>query len=159
VKPPRVGHPVRDSREEISRLGQPPDFIDKFSWADRWYEMSTDPSRHVYLHELDGTICGFVGFRLRKGKTSFIDEVGVDEKFKGRGLGGHLMRWAEHCARHRNCGRVELLSVDDEVEWYKYLGYSLVSTKPLRISGHEFHLMDKKLLYNLADDETLDMGG
>jgi hypothetical protein len=24
VKPPRVGHPVRDSGEEISRLGQPP---------------------------------------------------------------------------------------------------------------------------------------
>jgi GNAT superfamily N-acetyltransferase len=134
------------------------DFIDKLSWEDRLYEMHTDPQRHIYLHELDGEVCGFVSFRIRKSKTILVDELGVDKKFAGQRLGGHLMRWAEHYARHRNCKVIELLAVDNKVEWYQKLGYTTIPDKPLRLSGHDFYTMSKKLLYNLADDHTLDMG-
>jgi GNAT superfamily N-acetyltransferase len=134
------------------------DFMDKLSWEDRLYEIHTDPNRHVYLHELDGVVCGFLSFRLKR-KTSLVDEIGVDKKFQGRGLGGHLMRWAEHYARHKNCARIALLAVDDEVAWYKDLGYEAIGARPLKLSGHEFQRMHKKLLYNLADDDTLEMGG
>jgi hypothetical protein len=68
------------------------------------------------------------------------------------------MRWAEHCGRHRNCTAVELWAIDNRIKWYTDLGYEVGRRAPLKIGGHEFSLMRKKLLFNLADDNTLAMG-
>jgi GNAT superfamily N-acetyltransferase/hypoxanthine-guanine phosphoribosyltransferase len=134
------------------------DFIDKVSWEDRLYETTTDKRRHVYLHEENRVVCGFVSFRFTRNKTVLVDEVAVDKKYRGRRLGGHLMRWAEHCARHKNCSRIELWAVQDKVKFYEHLGYESKGKEPLHLSGEDFWRMHKKLLYNLANDDTLAMG-
>lgn len=121
--------------------------------------MATDPGKHVYLHEQNGSICGFVSFRFPRNRTLLIDEIAVDSKYRGQKLGAHLMRWAEHCGRHRNCTAIELWGVGDKVEWYRKLGYELSGRPALRIAGREFLLMHKKVLFNLANDDTLSMGG
>lgn len=145
-----------DASRKMIETGR--DFIDKITWEDRLYEVATDPGKHVYLYEQNGEVCGFVSFRLPRNRTLLIDEVAVDLRYRGQRLGGHLMRWAEHFGRHRNCTAVELWAVADRVGWYKDLGYEPSGKPPLKIGGHEFWFMRKKLLYNLADDDTLTMG-
>jgi N-acetylglutamate synthase-like GNAT family acetyltransferase/hypoxanthine-guanine phosphoribosyltransferase len=147
---------AEDAERKMIRTGE--DFIDKISWEDRLYEIANDTSRQVYLHEKNDAICGFISFRFKDGKTVFVDEIAIDKNYRKQGLGGHLMRWAEHCARHRDCTKIELWAVDDQVDFYRYLGYESADKRPLRLSKHKFWRMHKKLLYNLANDETLAMG-
>lgn len=145
-----------DASREMIETGA--DFIDKITWEDRLYDVATDPGKHVYLHEQNGSICGFVSFRFPRNRTLLIDEIAVDRKYQGQQLGGHLMRWAEHCGRHRNCTAIELWAVEGKVKWYKNLGYEPSEKPPLKIAGREFRLMHKKVLFNLANDDTLSMG-
>jgi N-acetylglutamate synthase-like GNAT family acetyltransferase/hypoxanthine phosphoribosyltransferase len=135
------------------------DFIDKIGWDDRWYEVSTDSKRHVYLHDHNGSICGFVNFRCQDdGDVILLDEVGVDQSCQGNKLGGHLMRWAEHFARHANFSTIELWAVDDRVEWYSQMGFERTIKKPINLSDHSFIQMSKKILYNLPGEDHPLMG-
>ena len=131
------------------------DFIDKLHWEDRWYEVSTDPKRQIYIHEQNGSICGFVSFRLQENGGILLDEVGVDKSCHGQKLGAHLMRWAEHYARHENCSNIELWAVENRVKWYQGMEYLHAGEQaPLKLAGTRFFKMRKKLLFNLLDDEN-----
>lgn len=145
-----------DLNREMIRSGE--DFIDKVSWEYRWYELVTDQNRHIYVHEHNGKIAGFVSFKFTSEKAVLIDEVAVDRTHKGKGLGGHLMRWAEHFARHKDCSEIQLWAVDANIEFYRSHGYRQTGDSPLSLSGHQFCMMRKKLLYNLAGEQTLAMG-
>jgi len=67
------------------------------------------------------------------------------------------MRWAETCGRNAHCGAIELWGVDDRKEWYEKRGYGACG-EALVLDGTRFHLMRKKLLYNLPDDGVLTTG-
>jgi N-acetylglutamate synthase-like GNAT family acetyltransferase/hypoxanthine-guanine phosphoribosyltransferase len=134
------------------------DFIDRISWEDRWYEMATDPKRYIYVHEQNGSICGFVNFRCKEEGTIILDEVGVDKSCQNQKLGGHLMRWAEHYARHANFPTIELWAVDDRVDWYRKRGFESTETKPIKHSSHLFHQMKKQILLNLPHEDYPVMG-
>lgn len=133
------------------------DFIDRVAWEDRSYELHTNPNRHVYVHETEESISSFISFKV-EGKILFVDEVGADKNYRGLGLGGHLMRWAEHYARNSECADVELMAVDNKVDWYEKLGFQRVHSRPLTLSGHQFFRMRKKLLYHLPEDDNEAMG-
>jgi GNAT superfamily N-acetyltransferase/hypoxanthine-guanine phosphoribosyltransferase len=131
-------------------------FIDKIAWEDRWYEIVTDPPRQVYLHEQGDRICGFISFRLQDNGSLLIEEIAVDQEFRGRGIGGCLIRWAEHWGRHANCSRVELWALEDRVQWYRDRGYEGVEgSSPLRLPTATFVKLRKRILYNLQNDDLL----
>jgi GNAT superfamily N-acetyltransferase len=133
-------------------------FIDKFSWSDHMYDGRVDPSRRTYVYERKGRIQGFVSFKLMaRGSGLLIDEVAVDRRCQGSGIGGMLMRWAETCGRNEHCLNVQLWSAEDRKGWYGKMGYQLAG-KEMTLDGVKFLLMTKKMLYNLPDDDVLTMG-
>jgi GNAT superfamily N-acetyltransferase len=134
------------------------DFIDKFSWSDYTYELNVDPNRRTYVYEQCGTIRGFVSFRFGPGRaTVLIDSLAVAQGCQGQGLGGHLLRWAETCARNAHCAVMELWAVAQRREFYERQFYKALG-KTMDLDDASFVLMGKKLLYNLPDDEVLTMG-
>jgi N-acetylglutamate synthase-like GNAT family acetyltransferase len=135
--------------------GEP--FIDKFSWGDLLYEMRVDSYRRTYVYERKGQIQGFVSFRVELGESVLVDTLAVDEKRHKQGLGGHLIRWSETCGRNADCSTVRLWAVDSRKDWYERQGYERRGEKMV-LDGVGFHLMDKRLLYNLPDDHVLTMG-
>jgi hypoxanthine-guanine phosphoribosyltransferase/GNAT superfamily N-acetyltransferase len=128
-------------------------FIDKFSWSDLMYETKVDSHRRTYVYEQNGEIKGFISFKLTTGGSVLVDTIGVDKRFHGKDIGGCLMRWAETCARHADCLEMRLWSVEDSVEFYKNQGYKFFGDK-MTLDGTPFHLMGKKVLYNLNDEES-----
>jgi len=144
-----------DDTRPMIKCGE--DFIDKFSWGDLLYEMRVDQRRRTYLYERNGDVQGFVSFRLTPGETILVDTLGVDRTFQRQGVAGHLMRWAETCGRNAHCGAIELWGVDGRKEWYEKRGYGACG-EALVLDGTRFHLMRKKLLYNLPDDGVLTTG-
>ena len=137
-----------DCRRRMVKTGEK--FIDKVAWEDRWYEVSTDAKRVVYVFEGLDRIQGFVSFRYVDASTMLIDELGTDEAFQKRGIAGCLLRWAEHCARHADCSRIELRGVETRVGWYQDKGFHKVrGEKPLRLCGKRFYRMTKPVVYNV----------
>jgi len=134
------------------------DFVDKFSWGDIIYEMRIDPRRQTYIYEQGRQIKGFVSFKITPGDDILVDTIVVDQNCQKQGIGGNLMRWAETCGRNHHCKTIYLWAVDDEKKWYHNKGYEFCDDKPLVLDGVTFHLMRKKLLYNLPDDDVLTMG-
>jgi GNAT superfamily N-acetyltransferase len=133
------------------------DFVDKFSWGDLWYEMTIDPRRQTYVYQRNGNIKAFVSFRVTSGDDILLDTIAVDKSCQGQGIAGNLMRWTETCGRNSHCATIHLWAVDDRSDWYAKRGYDFCD-KELLLDGMRFHLMRKKLLYNLPDDHVLTMG-
>ena len=149
---------LADADQALPKISCEKDFIDKFSWGDLIYEMRVDPRRQTYVYEHQGKIKGFVNLRIIPGDDILVDIIAVDRKCKKQGIGGNLMRWAETCGRNNHCATIRLWAVDDRKEWYSDKGYEFCNDKPLVLDGITFHLMRKKLLYNLPDDNVMTMG-
>jgi hypothetical protein len=133
------------------------DFVDKFSWGDLCYEMTIDPRRQTYVYERNGGIKAFVSFRVTAGDDILLDTIAVDKSCHNQGIAGNLMRWTETCGRNSHCATIHLWAVDNRKDWYAKRGYEFCG-KELILDEVKFHLMRKKLLYNLPDDHVLTMG-
>jgi len=145
----------RDQGRSMIHSGE--HFIDKFSWSDFLYEMWVDRRRKAYLYERGGTIRGLISFRLTPGESILIDTLGVDKTFQKQGVAGHLMRWGETCGRNAHCGTIQLWSIERRKSWYEKRGYKAFGAE-MDLDGEKFHLMAKKVLYNLPEDDVLTMG-
>jgi len=157
LKPYGIWRKIAESDMTKPMISTGRDFIDREHWSDYWYEGRTDPRRQTYLYEVAGEICGFISFRMGDGSKIVVDNIGVDKSKQDCRVGGHLMRWAEHLARHGTCARMELWAIDDRVPWYQKMGYEVVPNEELQLENDKFLLMTKKLLYNLPDDDVLCM--
>lgn len=92
-----------------------------------WPDLELDPaaSREVFGRVLEaddccamcavaeGRVVGFCGFNVRhslwqQGKLAYVDELVVEEGFRGRGIGAALLERAARKARELGCARIEL---------------------------------------------------
>lgn len=142
--------------EDIQRT---PDFvacgvpsIDRMTFGDLWYYVKTQGSQ-VYLFELSGRIVGFIHFKRLSGDRLFVDLIASHADVQGQGIGGVLMRWAETYARAAKLSSVELWAIANRVPFYEGRGYKkLGETMNLGGEGEQYHLMRRRLLYNIKPE-------
>jgi glucosamine-phosphate N-acetyltransferase len=97
--------------------------------AAKFYEEMIAQHKHVYVGEINGQIiCTGTLLLERKfffGGTYFghVEDIVVDEAFRGRGYGLKLMQHLIADARANDCARMVLDCIDDKVEFYKKCGF------------------------------------
>jgi ribosomal protein S18 acetylase RimI-like enzyme len=118
--------------EEITRI-----FVTEFGkkpYFEKWkYQVALAKIRNyirsgsrVYVAEEEGKVVGFIIFKRviwDKGDHIYIDEIVVDNKYQGRGIGRALMTRAEE--EYDDCISVDLWThrTAKAFEFYKNLGY------------------------------------
>ena len=97
-------------------------------------EILRDESRPVFVAEEDGTVTGYafcifqqhIGHNiLTDVRTLYIDDLCVDEKFRGRHIGTALYEYVLAFAREQGCYNVTLnvwACNEDAMRFYEYLG-------------------------------------
>jgi GNAT superfamily N-acetyltransferase len=111
-------------------------------------------NQHPYLYEHAGKIAGFVSF-AKKSNVLFIDSWGTTLEFRGKGIGGAMLRWAETWARSNRCEGIELWAFEGAIPIYKKYGYEFIRGEELNLSeAHRFKLMGKRILYHIRTNEA-----
>jgi GNAT superfamily N-acetyltransferase len=117
--------PLGRTREEY-RDPLPEGYVRAFERID------ADPRVELVVVELDGAIVGtlqlmFLPHLTRGGGTrAQVEAVRIDGRYRNRGLGGELMRWAIERARAEGCGLMQLttnVARADAHRFYKRLGF------------------------------------
>lgn len=134
-----------DVRKVIEPVGAP---FDDLAIGDLLYEQETKGG-NAYVYEYCGEIAGFIGFR-KKGTTLFIDAWGTAVKFRGKGVGHAMLRWAETWARMNKCEAVELWAFHGAIDTYLRYGYDFVEDRWRDLGdGQQFRIMWKPIEYNI----------
>jgi GNAT superfamily N-acetyltransferase len=94
--------------------------------------------------------------KIKNGNTLFIDVIANDKKYRGQGIGGALLRYAENLGRSLKLGCIELWSIEDQISNYRDKGqFHVVEGEPTIDAGNNerYTLMRRPLLYhfNLTD--------
>jgi [ribosomal protein S18]-alanine N-acetyltransferase len=115
---------------------------------DDLYAMVSDPLREVYVAQLDDRIVGGVIIEMMGSFTGYIKSICVSPDYRGRGIGGLLMEYAE--ARiFREKPNVFLCVSDfnhDAQRFYEALGYGVVGVlDDFLVSGSGEVLMRKTI--------------
>jgi GNAT superfamily N-acetyltransferase len=121
------------------------DSIDKITWSDLVYQQCAH-GHDVYVIEVDGQIASYVSLRFNHDRL-LIDVVAADKKYKDKGLGGALLRWAETLARSRRCSALELWAISTQVDWYSRADYKPAG-QTLVLGKETYQRMTRKLLYS-----------
>jgi GNAT superfamily N-acetyltransferase len=85
-------------------------------YASALESIAQDPNNGLFVAELGGVVVGTFQRTLiqhvayRGGKVCQIENVMVDPRARGQGVGEAMMRWAIDEARRRGCFRVQLTS-------------------------------------------------
>jgi len=82
---------------------------------DVFYRLLRNPATGIILAESDGQIIGFLDFTFRitlfyRGRAMIIEDLIIDEKYRRRGIGTKLVRFAEEIAEKNGCYAIELNS-------------------------------------------------
>lgn len=82
---------------------------------DVFYRLIRNPSAGIILAESDSQIIGFLDFTFRitlfhRGWVMIIEDLIVDEKYRRKGIGTKLVRFADEIAEKRDCYAIELNS-------------------------------------------------
>jgi len=110
-------------------------------YADALARMAADPNNALLVAEVDGGVVGVFQFTViqhvafRGGRVAQIENVIVDPKVRGHGIGEAMMRWAVDEARRRGCFRLQLTSNKVRkraVAFYERLGF-VVSHEGLKL--------------------------
>jgi GNAT superfamily N-acetyltransferase len=102
-----------------------------------------------YIYEHRGKICGFISFVKNK-KELFIDAWATIEEYRGRGVGGALLRWSETWARSSKCDYVTLWAFQEAIDTYLNYGYEFIRQDEMILSeNRKYKRMGKKILYNI----------
>ena len=93
------------------------------------YSEMVSQQKRIYVGEVDGRIIATATLLLER-KFFFagsyfghVEDVVVDEQFRGKGIGLAIMKHLEKVAREENCARMVLDCIDDKVEFYKKCGF------------------------------------
>ena len=96
----------------------------KGAFEERYQKMLSDPLVAYQAAALDGEMIGFVSLRLGgnlvQGPGAIVDELIVDEKYRGRGVGRALLRWALERARREGCQWVQANSNHHRLEAHRF---------------------------------------
>ncbi len=122
--------------------------IDKITWGDLWYEHQVH-GYQVYVIEEHAKLAAFIKLKIDTHKhVLFVDVLATDKLFKGKKVGGALMRWAESLARSNKCRSLELWSIANMQEMYAKMGFEQVG-ESLDLGGGEIYFkMRRRLLYH-----------
>jgi GNAT superfamily N-acetyltransferase len=102
------------------------------SYVRAFREVLSDPRQRLLVAEADGTVVGTFVFIVipnlsyRGRPVAQVENVVVDEPWRGRGIGEAMMRWAIDQARRQGCFRVQLTSNKarkDAHRFYQRLGF------------------------------------
>lgn len=104
-----------------------------------WPDLEPDPaaSREVFVNlleadccfvtcaVLEGRVVGFCDFNTRhslwqRGRLAYVDELVVEESFRGRGIGAALLDGVARKARELGCARIELDSAFHRTEAHRF---------------------------------------
>lgn len=94
--------------------------------------IDADPNQEMWIVECDGAPVGcfqltYIPGLMRRGMwRGLIEVVHVDARFRNRGIGSAMMRWAIERCRQRGCGVVQLTSNKkrpDAHRFYERLGF------------------------------------
>jgi GNAT superfamily N-acetyltransferase len=103
---------------------------DPAAYVDAMTEIQDTPGNEVLLAELDGQVVGMCQLTMFRhlqeagGRCAEIESVHVDERYRGRGIGGVLLNAAVDAARRSGCYRVQLTSHKARVDAHRfYLGH------------------------------------
>lgn len=89
----------------------------------------------MFVAEVDDDVVGVIGIihnhNLHDGFVTYIEQVVIDEKFRGQGYGALLLKFAENRAKEEGCDLIELDTDIGETEaesFYKKNGYDCVGS-------------------------------
>ncbi len=136
-----------DASRQFIKTGSPA--IDETSFGALLYEKESKGS-HVYVYEHRSAICGVLSFTAQK-NSILIDLVANSIRYRGKGIGAALMRWAETWARSAGCDAIELWAISDRIGFYKKRKFEM-SPRKIDLGNATFHLMRRKLLYSSLVD-------
>jgi len=129
--------------------------IRKISFGDLYYEHHVHGAL-VYLYEEAGEIRGYIQFSHANGTLS-IDTILADDRHRGTGIGGALMRWAETYARSNRCKAMALWAIEDQREFYERYRFEIVDPEPQHFGdGERYYRMSKRVLYNVKPQELVE---
>jgi ribosomal protein S18 acetylase RimI-like enzyme len=124
--------------------------LDRTTWADRYYDMVSHHERSTYLLEGGEKIFGYVTFDHKHDGSLSIEAVAVGKRYRDRGYGAALIRWAETSARQKDCRSITMWAIKEQQERYKRLGYNIDPDRPaMMLDGEEYQHMSKPVLYHL----------
>ena len=106
--------------------------------ADRLEAIAADPNNFLFVCEVDGVVCGTAFLTLcldaMFGNQPYgvIENVVVDEAWRGKGIGGRLFEQIEELCRMRDCSKIMLLSSDTRESAHRFFeqqGYSAANKR------------------------------
>jgi ribosomal protein S18 acetylase RimI-like enzyme len=116
-------------------LGQPP-------------RSERDPSDESSIHALmlDNEIpVGVCRLLFNNESEGQIRSLGVDEKYRGRGLGAMLVKWMEEIARKNGAKSIILHARDNAIPFYEKQGYQIKEKSYLLFGEIQHFAMVKAL--------------
>ncbi len=119
------------------------------NWSLLSYWLNTDPTREVYVYELQERIVAYISFRTKPGKELLVDAICVDRSHPDKRCAGWLLRWSETCARWADCRSVALPCLSGDVAACEGFGYHQVKGMVLSVGTQKYQVARKPILYNL----------
>lgn len=124
--------------------------MDRMTWSDRLFQMEAAEEHPpcTYLLFRRGVIVGYLTVHRSEDVLS-IDEVAVDDNFRGQKYGGILMRFADTLARQAGCRLVRLNAIANMIGLYENFGYQKVAGRaPLILEVETYYPMERTVLYH-----------
>lgn len=122
----------------VQRIGKPPGpMLDDYA--------DVVAHHHAFIAELGGEVAGILVLVRREGGL-LLDNVAVDPRFRGHGLGRRLVAFAETWARERGFDALDLYThalMVENIALYQRLGY--VETARREENGYQRVYMRKTL--------------
>ena len=110
----------------VTQLGHPLG-VDCDRFGSFFISVLSDDNQIVLVVEDEGEVLGYVSTRIHtplyaQSKAAFIDEIVIDEKRRGEGIGSMLMKSLEKRASDEGCVLCSLATAGAKV-FYEGLGY------------------------------------
>jgi Sortase and related acyltransferases len=95
-------------------------------------EIEADKNNELIVAEFEGEVVGTLqitftpSISFQGGKRATVESVRIDAKYRGRGIGRELMKWAIERARKENCISVQLMTHAERTDahrFYENLGF------------------------------------
>jgi GNAT superfamily N-acetyltransferase len=123
--------------------------------GDLIYDMGARNSK-TYIFEYAGEIASFISFRKIE-NSIFVDAWGTVQKYRGKGLGAPLLRWAETWAKSNGCSEIVLWAYREAIEGYSKAKFTFESEHEINLgAGQSFRVMKKAIFYNTRSASTAD---